>query len=112
MTNFASWPVVPIQYVNREHPLSKALYLTAAAMDAQIKAFRAIRATKANQAKRDAAWRASERTERVHEYIFNQHKATPDAWLTGADGYQDAATALRTAGFTPGPVLTPAEVAK
>jgi len=29
MTNFASWPVVPIQYVNREHPLSRAMYLTA-----------------------------------------------------------------------------------
>ena len=85
MTNFASWPVVPIQYVNREHPLSRAMYLTAEAIDANIKAFRAIPATKANTAKRDAAWRALERTESVHEYIFKQHKVTPEAWITGFD---------------------------
>jgi hypothetical protein len=85
MTNFASWPVVPIQYVNREHPLSRAMYLTAEAIDANIKAFRAIPATKANTAKRDAAWRALERTESIHAYIFGQHKATQGAWLAGAD---------------------------
>lgn len=106
MTNFAGWPVVPIQYVNREHPLSKALYLTAAALDAGLKEFRATPATRANVTKRARILRGLDIGERVHGHIFNQHKATPEAWLTGADGYEDAAQVLRNAGFTPGPVVS------